>query len=83
MRRPAEHPDHELVGFAREPQPDEQDDDRAERAQRVGDDQRQHRLHVDHQFLGFLFQHPDLVARPRRNHKPDQEPDRTRCGMAR
>jgi hypothetical protein len=20
---------------------------------------------VDHQFLGFLFQHPDLVARPR------------------
>src|SRR6267154_3035575 len=36
MRRPAEHPDHELVGFAREPQPDEQDDDRAERAQRSG-----------------------------------------------
>ena len=65
MRRPTEHPDHKLVGFAREPQPDEQNDDRAERAQRVGDDQRQHRLHVDHQFPGFFFQHPCLVARPR------------------
>ena len=38
-----------------EPQPDEQDHDRAERAQRVGDDQRQQRVGVGHQPLGFFF----------------------------
>ena len=71
MRRSTEHPDHKLVGFAREPQPDEQDDDRADRAQRVGDDQQQHRCMLTISSWVFSSGIPTSSLAHGRNHKRD------------
>ena len=61
MRGPPQHPEHDLMGFARKPQADQEDDDCAQHAQAIRDGQRQQGVKLRDKVLGVLSRHGVLL----------------------
>ncbi len=63
MRGPPQHPEDDLMGFARKPQTDQQDDDCAQHAQAIRDGQRQQGIKLRGKVLSVLSRHGVLLLR--------------------